>query len=211
MGWLVYDYSHPQSDQGRPADRPLQLRQRLPGPVRGQDLQRLPADAGHRQRHPGAAADRRSRPGAAGERGAGSRSRPTQPRSRPGAGQRHGRPSPARCCCPTAAAAGSGVRVTTTIGGADVTVTTDGNGAYRFSPIIPQGNHRAARLRPGHHPAVAGERLGAGRRRGEQDHRPARPRQPAGDGAQRRRHAGPGRRGERQRQRLPQRSGERRQ
>ncbi len=42
---------------------------------------------------------------------------------------------------PDGAAAGSGVRVTTTIGGGDVTVTTDGNGDYRFSPIIPQGNH----------------------------------------------------------------------
>ena len=49
---------------------------------------------------------------------------------------------------PDGSSAGSGVRVTTTIGGADVTVTTDGNGAYRFSPILPQGNHVLRALDP---------------------------------------------------------------
>lgn len=42
---------------------------------------------------------------------------------------------------PDGTPAAAGVQVTTTIGGADVTVTTDGNGAYQFSPILPQGNH----------------------------------------------------------------------
>jgi hypothetical protein len=45
-----------------------------------------------------------------------------------------------RVLLPDGSSAGAGVRVTTSIGG-DVTVTTDGNGDYQFSPILPKGNH----------------------------------------------------------------------
>ncbi len=53
-----------------------------------------------------------------------------------------------RVLLPDGSSAGAGVRVTTTIGGGDVTVVTDGNGDYRFSPILPKGNHRLRALDP---------------------------------------------------------------
>ncbi|HEY6871279.1 MAG TPA: carboxypeptidase regulatory-like domain-containing protein, partial [Geobacteraceae bacterium] len=43
---------------------------------------------------------------------------------------------------PDGTAAGEGVRVTVTFGGADVTVTTDSGGKFQFTPIIPSGNQR---------------------------------------------------------------------
>ncbi len=42
---------------------------------------------------------------------------------------------------PDGSRAGADIRVTTQIGGADVTVTTDESGHFQFSPIIPKGGH----------------------------------------------------------------------
>ncbi|MEJ2698983.1 MAG: carboxypeptidase-like regulatory domain-containing protein, partial [Desulfuromonadales bacterium] len=53
-----------------------------------------------------------------------------------------------RVLLPDGTPAGAGVRLTTTFGGADVTVTTDETGAFHFSPIIPSGNRPLVALDP---------------------------------------------------------------
>ena len=49
---------------------------------------------------------------------------------------------------PDGTPAGAGVRVTTTFGGAEVTVTTAEDGTFHFSPIIPAGNRPLVALDP---------------------------------------------------------------